>query len=361
MPRYLVPPKKPTTTVPDATAPGPPKSRLGLADIAWVARMALDRRKLLVAFAGLLAAGLGFFAFASLGNVLGSAVWQSILRYLGASLAYLVLAFTCFALARMVQFEVRTGGVRRGIFETLRYCLRRLRALVLTPVIPVIAALVAVGLMGLVAWLGRIVPTIFTFFFLVEFALGTAVVAAGLILTWGLFLYPAILAVEDSDELDAVRRYLTLYHQRGLALAGYEVLALWFTWLAALVPGVVAVLGLGCVVGTSRYTMGKGLAYSFCRVPAVFLEIVEGWLAGLSGGVWGLSAVLGSLAAEPAGTRADGPMYGFSGAFLGVSLLIIIAASLAYALAFFVAAGTRVYLAFAPPPTDTAAEQRVAA
>jgi len=356
MPRYLVPPKSPATS--STPAPAPPKTRLGPADLAWVARVSLDRRKLLVAFAGLLAAALAFFVFASLGNVIGSEIVRTILRYLGAGLAYLILAFTCFVLARMVQFQARTGGVRAGIFDTVAYCAGRLSALCLTPGGAVLAALVAVGLIGLLAALGRLVPTVFAFFFLVEFALGVVAVVAGLLLTWGLFLYPAILAVEETDEHDTIKRCFRLYHEHGLPLAGYEAVALVVTWVAAAVPGLVAVLGLVGVAGVARPIMGDALAHSVARVPQVLSQITDTWLTAVTGGLSsGLEDLFGATAARGSG----GVMYGFCGAFLGISLLILVAATLAYALVFFVAAGTRTCLAYAPPETDEAAEQRAAA
>lgn len=368
MPRFLLPPEKGEKTLP--SSPGTVSTRrLGLADVVWVARTALDRRKWLAAGAGLLAAALVYFLFGSVGNVIGSSLWRAILHYLGAALGYLVVVVTCFVLARMVQFEVRTGGVRTGVFETARYALRRLGYVCVTPGGVVLAALLALALMAVVAWIGGFVPTVFSFFFLLEFAFGAVVVAAAATLTWGLFLCPAILAADGTDELDTLRVVARLYRQHGLALAGYEVAALVLTWVAALVPGVVAVLALGCVQGLAHSAMGEALRWSAVRIPHVLQDIGGTWVLAVGGslrwfcpGFGGLAdALYQRLFNQPDGPRAHTVMYAFSGVFLGLSLLLIVVASLAYALVFFVAAGTRVYLAYVPPPPNPAAEQRAVA
>lgn len=340
--------------------------------IVRVARLALDRRKVLTAFLGLILTALAFVLFASLGNVVGSAAWRTILAAVGAGAAYLVLAFTCFVLARMVQFEASSGGVRPGVVMTVRHCLGRLWALLVLPLGLVLAGLIAVALMVLVAWIGRIAPTVYTFLFLAEFALGAAAVAAAGVLTWGLFLYPAILAVEDTDELDTLRVYLGLYHRDGLALAGYEALVLALTWVAALVPGMVALAALALTLGVSAHAMGPALALCLRRMPQALRWIASAWAAAVGAGVgwllpWFRDAAAGLRARlDPAfdadqARAAAGAMYGLSGTFLGVSLLVIVAATLAYALVFFVAAGTCVYLSRAeahPRPADL---QRAAA
>jgi hypothetical protein len=368
MTRYLMPPEKPALA-PTGSAASP--LRLGFSDAGAAARQALDRPKLLVAFVGLCLTALVFFLFASIGNVTGSAVWRAGLRYVGDAAAYLVLAMTCFVLSRLVQFELRTGGVRTGSWETLRHCLRRLWALCFTPGVVAVAALVAVGLMALIAGMGRLVPTVYTFLFLVEFALGLAVVAAGVVLTWGLFLYPAIVAGEQTDEFDTVRTYLAMHRKDGLALAFYELASVAVTWVLAVVPSLVAMLALGSVRGVSSAPMGPALARCAARVPQVLGEIVRTWLAGVGqslaglwGGAAGFAEGLGAALTQPTGLthgEQGGFLYGMSGAFLGVSLAVIVAATLSYALVFFVTAGARVYQAYAPPAPNPAAEQRAAA
>ncbi len=365
MPRYLVPPERPVTPAPGA---GPARYRLGPADLAAVARMALDRNKLYVAFAGLVLAALAFFLFASLGNVIGHAVWRAIFRYLGGALAYLVLTLTCFLLARLAHFEFRTGGVRTGIAENVRYCLTRLWALCFTPGGLALVALVGVGLIGLIAWLGRIVPTVFAFLYLVEAALGVVVVLAAVVLTWGLFLYPAILAAQGTDELDTVRALFSLYRSDGIALAFYELVAAFLTWVAAVVPGLIAALALIVVRGIASPTMAGAFTRSCGRVPLAFREVVETWwtavansLRWLTGGIGGAGDRLGLVLGEPLASKSGDFAYRLSGVFLGFWLVVVVAATLAYALVFFVTAGMRVYLAYARTPPNASAEQRAAA
>lgn len=367
MPRYLIAPEKPRTPAPPAPA-RPPLTRLGLADVHWVIRTALDRQKLLVAFVGLCLAGALYAGIASVGAAVGSAVWGAIFRTLGGGAAYLALGFTLFVLSRMVQFEHHTGGVRTGAADAVRAGLRRLGAFCVLPGGLALLALLLVTFMGLLAWLGRVSPPFFSFLFLVEFALGLVLVAVVAVLTWGLFLYPALMMHQGADGLDTVRRLVRLYREHGLALAGYEVLGLVLAWLAALVPGVLAVLALAFVARVAGPAMGASLDRCIVRIPAALKSIADGWLAAVgwsidwvfrlqNGLVRGLLAML-----HPADVnRAKGFWFGLSGLFLGVSLLVIVAVSLAYALVVFAAAGNRVYLAYAPADPKPSAEQRAVA
>ena len=109
----------------------------------------------------------------------------------------------------------------------------------------------------------------------------------------------------------------------------------------------------GATTETRAYAPGLlWVAYVFAALLGLAVPLGPSFGAAVRG-------LSGILAADPA-PAARGFMFGLSGFLLGLSLLIIIAASLSYALVFFGTAGLRVYMA-CPPPSSEAADQAGAA
>jgi len=312
------------------------EERWAFRDLLLSFGIAADPVPLGIAYAGLMVAGgvYGFFFF--LGSAIGGPGARNTCSVLGGIGFIILLILTAGVLARIVVVRLLEG--RRSTLAEIRdYFSRRAWTLLAIPACfagIVVAALGGVGAIELLGRLPGLGPIFFGVTFTLAFLLSLAAVVAFILHTLGGLLYPAMLATRTEGAMAAVGELLQLARQRGAHLLVYSLAILAAGILSTLVIAFVVSLALAVTASSAHSLMGEKFGWILSGLPSFFRPYLD---------VFG--AAVGPVA------TADVPWhFDLGGLLVGLSLLSIFAATLAYPFVLINSAGTLAYFSLADEP-----------
>jgi hypothetical protein len=312
------------------------EERWAFRDLLLSFGIATDPVLLGVGYAGLMVAGsvYGFFFF--LGSAFGGQGARNTFSVVGGVGFIVLLLLTAGVLARIVVVRILEG--RRSTTEEIRdYVTRRAWTLLAIPACfagIVLAALGGVGTLEVIGRLPGLGPIIFGATFTLAFLLSLAAVVAFILHTLGGLLYPAMLATRTEGAMAAVGELLKLARQKGAHLLVYSLAILAAGTLSTLVIASVVSLALAITASSAHSLMGEKFGWILSGLPSFFRPYLD---------VFG--AAVGPVA------TADVPWhFDLGGILVGLSLLSIFAATLAYPFVLIHSAGTLAYFALTDEP-----------
>ena len=319
------------------------EERWAFRDLLLSVGIATDPVLLGIAYGGLMVAGgvYGFFFF--LGSAVGGQGARNTFSVLGGIGFIVLLLLTAGVLARIVVVRLIEG--RRSTTGEIRdYVTRRAWTLLAIPACFAGIVLVALGGVATLELLGRLPglgPLIFGVTFTLAFLLSLVAVVAFIVHTLGGLLYPAMLATRTEGAMAAVGELLQLARQKGPHLLVYSLAILAAGCLSTLVIALVVSLALAVTASSAHSLMGEKFGWILSGLPSFFRPYLD---------VFG--AAVGPVA------TADVPWhFDLGGLLVGLSLLSIFAATLAYPFALINSAGTLAYFALTDEPLPETAPE----
>lgn len=291
--------------------------------------LALDAEKNLLSAAGILAGGVSYTCVAALGGSPGTLTGNLFIS-IGLSLWILCVVVAAGGVSRGVLQELR-GEPKIGILEAVAYLRRRWLSLVLTPLsflALALGGLVAQTFIAIVGAIPGIGPILYALSFILNVAFSVLVILALGVLILGFPLYPAALEVREGGVGEVVREMAALFRRRLLRILLAEGVIVAASGVAALAACAMLGAALRITVTISQPAMGERFQRLVAGLPDPLYPLFE-WLAGTVPFYF---------------VTGDGPSsYPVAGFLLGISLVSLLSAALAYPLTLLVTGGSALY------------------
>jgi hypothetical protein len=312
-------------------------TRWSFRDIFLSLGIAADPAILALSFLGLSAGSVAYGFFFFLGSATGEPTALSIFAILGGIVFIVMWILTSGILARMVVVRLLEGR-QAAADEVQEYLAHRAGTLLLIPATFAVVVLVALGGLGVLEITGRLPglgPIVFGAAFSLAFLLSLIAVLAFILHTLGGLLYPAILATRKGGLIEVVTEILELARQKGPLLVVYSLVILMAGGAAALFIGSIASVALALTTSSAHGIMGAPFADMLAGLPSMFRPFLEMFESALG----------------PVPMDVDVAWhYDLGGFLVGLSLLTIFAACLAYPFALVNSAGAIAYFILTTQP-----------
>ncbi len=320
-------------------------------DLMKIAGISLDLPKMILAFCGLFFTGLIMWCSFFIGSALGD-IGLFIFATIGITLSILVMSLSCGGIAIITKKEIIDDDFM-GVGDAVKWAVEKLKALVWTPFVFVGMMTFIFVVMSICLWCCRLPifgPLFFSILYVGLFLMALVMIIVLILFVFGVFLYPAIIAVENESTAGTVATIFGILRNKWYLVLGCLATTIVFAWLLAYLLGLITLGSVSLIISIGNEQgvltlMGEHFEKIQQSVP--FIDLFDWIVYNIFLGVgYKLEALMNFLPIPNLFTYTNnvfenlfvvrssaagaGTIFSLAGFFYGLNLLVIYVFALSY-------------------------------